>query len=44
MLDVSLKSGETIKLTTRSRAQFYGSTGFGAFQIASRDVASIAIP
>jgi hypothetical protein len=44
MAEVRLKSGEAISLSIRSRAQFYGSTGFGAFQIASRDVASIAIP
>jgi hypothetical protein len=36
-----LKSGEVVPLTIRSGAQFYGSTGFGAFRIRSRDVASI---
>jgi len=44
MAEVRLKSGEAMSLSIRSRVQFYGSTGFGAFQIASRDVASIAIP
>ena len=44
LAEVRLKSGEAMSLSIRSRAQFYGATGFGAFQIASRDVASIAIP
>jgi len=44
MVDVKLKSGDAMTLSLRSRALFYGSTGFGAFQIKSRDVASIAFP
>lgn len=44
LVDVRLKSGEVLALTIRSRAQFYGSTGFGAFQITSRDLASIDLP
>lgn len=43
-VDATLKSGAVMTLTVRSRAQFYGSTGFGAFQIKSRDVASIDFP
>ncbi|MGW8311603.1 MAG: hypothetical protein ACWGOL_00065 [Desulfuromonadales bacterium] len=39
-----LKSGDVVPLTIRSGAQFYGSTGFGAFRIRSRDVASIVFP
>jgi len=44
MVDVKLKTGETMTLQVRSRAQFYGSTGFGAFQIKSKDLALIAFP
>lgn len=40
-VDVKLKSGSVMTLAIRSRALFYGSTGFGAFQIKSRDVFSI---
>ena len=43
-VDAKLKSGAVMTLTVRSRAQFYGSTGFGAFQIKSRDVARIDFP
>ncbi|MDH3453925.1 MAG: hypothetical protein OEL80_02185 [Desulfuromonadales bacterium] len=43
-VDAKLKSGAVMTLTIRSRAQFYGSTGFGAFQIQSRDVALIDFP
>ena len=43
-VDAKLKSGAVMTLTIRSRAQFYGSTGFGAFQIKSRDVDSIDFP
>jgi hypothetical protein len=39
-----LKSGAVKTLKLRSRAQFYGSTGYGAFQIRSRDVYSIDFP
>ncbi len=38
MVDVKLKSGTDMTLAVRSRAQFYGSTGYGAFQIKARDV------
>ena len=44
MVDVKLKTGETMALRVRSRAQFYGSTGFGAFQIKSKDLALIDFP
>lgn len=40
-VDVKLKTGESMVLKVRSRAQFYGSTGFGAFQIKSKDLALI---
>lgn len=43
-VDAKLKSGAVMTLTIRSRAQFYGSTGFGAFQIKSKDVAGIDFP
>ncbi len=44
MVDVKLKTGETMMLRVRSRTQFYGSTGFGAFQIKSKDLALINFP
>lgn len=44
IVDAKLKSGTVMTLTVRSRAQFYGSTGFGAFQIKARDVSSIDFP
>jgi hypothetical protein len=43
-IDAKLKSGDSMILSVRSRALFYGSTGFGAFQIKSRDVANIDFP
>jgi len=43
-VDVKLKTGESMVLKIRSRAQFYGSTGFGAFQIKSKDLALIDFP
>ncbi len=43
-VETKLKSGNVMTLTIRSRSQFYGSTGFGAFQIKSRDVALIDFP
>lgn len=43
-VDAKLKSGAVMTLTVRSRSQFYGSTGFGAFQIKARDVSSIDFP
>lgn len=44
VVDVKLKTGETMTLQVRSRAQFYGSTGFGTFQIKSKDLALIDFP
>jgi hypothetical protein len=41
---VKLKSGNVMTLKIRSRARFYGSTGYGAYQIGSRDVYSIDFP
>lgn len=41
---VKLKSGNSMDLAVRQRAFFYGSTGFGAFRIKARDVASIEFP
>jgi hypothetical protein len=43
-VDAKLKSGAVMELTIHARAQFYGSTGFGAFQIKSRHVDSIDFP
>lgn len=43
-VEVKLKSGELMTLTLRAHAQFYGSTGFGAFQIKSRDIGRIDFP
>lgn len=43
-VEVKLKSGNVMTLAIRARAQFYGSTGFGAFQIKSRDVARLDFP
>lgn len=43
-VDATLKSGVVMALTVSSRSKFYGSTGFGAFQIKSRDVESIDFP
>lgn len=43
-VDATLKSGVVMALTVSSRAQFYGSTGFGAFQVKARDVDSIDFP
>ena len=40
-IDIKLKTGESIMLRVRSRAQFYGSTGFGTFKIKSKDLAMI---
>ena len=43
-VDATLKSGVVMALTVSSRAKFYGSTGFGAFQVKARDVDSIDFP
>ena len=40
-VDVKFKSGNVMTLAILSDAQFYGSTGFGAFQIKAKDVYSI---
>ncbi len=39
--DVKLKSGNVMTLAIVSDAEFYGSTGYGAFQIKAKDVYSI---
>lgn len=41
---VKLKSGSTMNLAVRTRAHFYGSTGYGAFQILAGDVSQIQFP
>ena len=43
-VEVKLRTGEAMTLQVRSRAQFYGSTGFGAFRIKSEDLALITFP
>ena len=43
-VEVKLRTGETMMLKVSSRAQFYGSTGFGAFRIKSQDIALIDFP
>jgi len=43
-VEVKLKSGNVMTLQIRSRALFYGSTGYGAFKIKSRDIYSIDFP
>lgn len=43
-VEAKLKSGNVMSLGVRARSLFYGSTGFGAFQIKARDVASIDFP
>lgn len=40
-VDVKLKSGNVMTLAIVSDAEFYGSTGYGAFQIKAKDVYSI---
>lgn len=40
-VDVKLKSGDVMTLAILPDAEFYGSTGYGAFQIKSKDVSSI---
>jgi hypothetical protein len=39
--DVKLKSGNVLTLAIRPGALFYGSTGFGAFEIEAKDIYSI---
>lgn len=43
-VDAKLKSGNVLTLAVRPRAQFYGSTGFGAFEIQAQDVYLIDFP
>ena len=43
-VDVKLKSGNVMTLAIVSDAKFYGSTGYGAFQIKAKDVYSIDFP
>ncbi len=43
-VDVKLKSGSVMTLAILSDAQFYGSTGYGAFQIKAKNVYSIDFP
>jgi len=43
-VDVTFKSGNVMTLAILSDAQFYGSTGYGAFQIQAKDVYSIDFP
>jgi hypothetical protein len=43
-VDVKLKSGNVMTLAIVSDAEFYGSTGYGAFQIKAKDVYSIDFP
>jgi hypothetical protein len=43
-VDVKLKSGNVMTLAIHTDAKFYGSTGFGAFQIKAKDVYSIDFP
>ena len=43
-VEVKLKSGDTLDLGVRTRAFFYGSTGFGAFKIRARDLSRVEFP
>ena len=43
-VDLKLKSGDVMTLAIASDAEFYGSTGYGAFQIKAKDVYSIDFP
>ena len=43
-VDVKLKSGNVLTLAILADAKFYGSTGYGAFQIKAKDVFSIDFP
>lgn len=43
-VDVKLKSGNVLTLAILSDARFYGSTGYGSFQIKAKDVYSIDFP
>lgn len=43
-VDVKLKSGNVMTLAILSDAKFYGTTGYGAFQIKAKDVYSIDFP
>jgi len=41
---LQLDSGKALDLKIRKRAVFYGSTGFGAYQIRARDIKRIEFP
>ncbi|WP_027714713.1 hypothetical protein [Desulfuromonas sp. TF] len=41
---LQLDSGDALDLKIRKRAVFYGSTGFGAYQIRARDIKRIEFP
>lgn len=41
MAEIIFRSGDSVTIKILSRAQFYGSTGYGAFQIRARDIVSI---
>ena len=41
---LQLDSGNSLDLKIRKRAVFYGSTGFGAYQIRARDIKRIEFP
>lgn len=38
---LALKTGETLKVTSRKRAMFYGKTSYGNYQIRASDIARI---
>ena len=40
--NVKLKSGSVLDVNVRSRALFYGSTGFGSFKVKARDVSLLS--
>ena len=42
-VDIKLKSGETLQIKMRKRLVFYGSTGYGAFQIKASSVRRIDV-
>jgi hypothetical protein len=43
-VEVKLKSGNVMQLALQSRSSFYGSTGFGAYQVKARNLATIDFP
>lgn len=42
-VDIKLKSGESLQIKVRKRLVFYGSTGYGAFQIRARDLRRVDV-